>query len=72
MHDKDTLRRRALGLIAADGQGIATRLADELGLSRQAANIHLQALLREGLAEAEGQTRARISVGNARRGRAPV
>jgi len=60
MHDKDTLRRRALTLIAADGQGVAARLADEFGLSRQAANVHLQALLREGLVEAEGQTRARV------------
>lgn len=60
MHDKDTLRRRALALIAADGQGVAARLADAFGLSRQAANVHLQALLREGLIEAEGQTRARV------------
>lgn len=60
MLDKNILRRRALALIAGGGRGVAARLADEFGLSRQAANVHLQALLREGLVEAEGQTRARV------------
>lgn len=60
MHDKATIRRRALALIAADGHGVAARLAAEFGLSRQAVNTHLQTLLREGLAEAEGQTRGRV------------
>lgn len=60
MHDKDTLRRRALALIAADGRNVASRLGAELGLSRQVASLHLQALLREGLVEAEGSTRARF------------
>jgi DNA-binding transcriptional ArsR family regulator len=60
MHDKDSLRQRALALIATDGQGVAARLAEEFGLSRQATNRHLQALLQEGLVEAEGQTRARV------------
>ncbi len=59
MHDKDTLRQRALELIAVDGQGVAVRLAEEFGLSRQATNRHLQALVQEGLIEAEGQTRSR-------------
>lgn len=60
MHDKTTLRRRALDSIAADGQGVAARLVDEFGVSRQAVNAHLQALLHKGLIEAEGQTRARV------------
>lgn len=60
MHDKDTLRHRALVLIAADGLGVAARLAEEFGLSRQATNRHLQALLQEGLVKAEGQTRSRV------------
>lgn len=60
MIDKGTLRRRALKLIAADGNGVAARLVAEFGLSRQAVNAHLQALLRDGLIEAEGQTRGRV------------
>jgi DNA-binding transcriptional ArsR family regulator len=60
MHDKATIRRRALALIAADGQGVAARLTGEFGLSRQAVSTHLQALLREGLVVAEGQTRGRV------------
>jgi hypothetical protein len=47
-------------LIAEDGQGVAARLAAEFGVSRQSANLHLQALLGEGLVEAEGNTRARV------------
>lgn len=60
MHDKDTVRRRALALIATDGRGVAGQLTAEFGLSRQVASTHLQALLRDGLIEAEGSTRARI------------
>lgn len=60
MIDKDTLRRRALALIAEDGHGAARRLVAEFGLSRQGANAHLQALLREKQVEAEGSTRARV------------
>lgn len=60
MRDKDRIRSRALAIIASDGHGVAGRLASEFGLSRQAANAHLQALLRGGLVEAEGSTRARI------------
>jgi anti-sigma regulatory factor (Ser/Thr protein kinase)/biotin operon repressor len=60
MLDKHNIRRRALALIAEDGLGVAGRLAAEFGLSRQAANAHLQALVREGRAEAEGSTRARV------------
>ncbi len=60
MVDKDTIRRRALSLIAEDGRGVAGRLGAEFGLSRQAINGHLQALLHDKLTEAEGSTRARI------------
>lgn len=60
MVDKDTIRRRALALIAEDGRGVARRLAAEFGLSRQVASGHLQALLRDKLVEAEGSTRARV------------
>lgn len=60
MFDKDTIRHRALALIAMDGHGVAGRLGAELGLSRQVASAHLQALLRSGLVEAEGSTRARV------------
>jgi predicted ArsR family transcriptional regulator len=60
MVDKDALRRRALALIAEDGHGAARRLVAEFGLSRQAANGHLQALLRNKQVEAEGSTRARV------------
>lgn len=60
MPDKDTIRHRALALVAADGRGVAGRLVAEFGLSRQVANTHLQALLRSGLVEAEGSTRARV------------
>lgn len=58
--DKNTLRREALRLIAADGHRVGTRLADATGVSRQAANAHLQAMVREGFVEADGTTRARV------------
>lgn len=60
MLDKQTIRRRALALIAEDGRGVAGRLVAEFGLSRQTASSHLQALLRDKLIEAEGSTRARV------------
>src|SRR4051812_6489417 len=58
--DKGQIRRRALELIVADGHRVGTRLAQATGLSRQAANGYLQAMLREGLIDAEGTTRARV------------
>ncbi len=57
--DKQQIRRQALELILADGHRVGTRLAQAAGLSRQVANGYLQALLREGLVDAEGTTRAR-------------
>ena len=59
MIDKEIIRHRALELIAVDGHGVARRLGEELGLSRQVANGHLLALRRAGLIDAEGSTRAR-------------
>ncbi len=59
MIDKGILRRRALALIHENGQGVAGRLAAEFGLTRQTANVHLQAMLRENLITAQGSTRAR-------------
>jgi anti-sigma regulatory factor (Ser/Thr protein kinase) len=58
--DKESLRRRAIELIAADGHRVGTRLASACGLSRQVANGYLQAMVRDGLIDAEGTTRARI------------
>lgn len=58
--DKDTIRRRALELIARDGRGVAAQLGTEFGISRQVANGYLAVLAREGLVEAEGTTRARV------------
>ena len=58
--DKNTIRQRALELITADGQRVGTRLAQSAGLSRQVANGYLQALVKEGLVEAKGTTRAKV------------
>src|SRR6266404_7289740 len=58
--DKDAIRHRALELISADGRRVAARLATEFGLSRQVANGYLQTLIKEGLVEGEGTTRARV------------
>lgn len=59
MSDKESIRRRALALIAANASGVASRLAVEFGLSRQVANGYLAGLVRDGLVEAAGTTRAR-------------
>lgn len=58
--DKESIRRRALSLISGDGHRVAGCLADEFGLSRQVANGYLQSMVREGLIDAEGTTRARV------------
>jgi anti-sigma regulatory factor (Ser/Thr protein kinase) len=57
--DKIAVRQRALELIAADGRRVGTRLAQACGLSRQVANGHVRALVRDGLISAEGTTLAR-------------
>ena len=59
-HDKDRVRRRALEFIAADGRGVAARLASAFEISRQVANGYLQGLVRDGFIAAEGSTRARV------------
>ena len=58
--DKKSIRRQALELIAADGHRVGTRLAQACGVSRQVASGYLQALVRDGLVEADGTTRARV------------
>jgi len=58
--DKNTIRRRALQLVATDGHGVGTQLASEFGLSRQVANGYLQTLIKDGLIDAQGSTRARV------------
>ena len=58
--DKDAIRHRALELVFADGRRVASRLAKEIGVSRQVANGYLHALVQDGLIEAEGSTQARI------------
>jgi DNA-binding transcriptional ArsR family regulator len=45
----DPIRRRILGLLAAEGAGTATRLAADLPVSRQAVLKHLVMLDRAGL-----------------------
>jgi hypothetical protein len=57
--DKLNIRQRALELIAADSHRVGSRLAQAVGVSRQVANGYLQALVRDGLVEAEGTTRAK-------------
>lgn len=59
MADKSTLPRRALELIAADTPGLVAGLAVEFGLSRQAVNNQLRRLVRDGLIDGSGTTRAR-------------
>jgi len=58
--DKVDVRRVALELIAMNGHSVGTRLAAKIGVSRQVANGYLQGLLKDGLIEAEGSTRARV------------
>ena len=58
--DKNAILRVALDLIAKDERGIGSQLATQFGLSRQVANGYLQALIKDGLVEAEGSTRARV------------
>lgn len=47
-------------MILAGERPLGTRLAGELGLSRQVANGYVQGLVRDGLVDAEGSTRARV------------
>src|SRR5690348_7617211 len=58
--DKQSIRKRALQLVADGGHRVGSELAAEFGLSRQVANGYMQALVKDGLIEAEGSTRARV------------
>ena len=58
--NKESIRKRALSLIARDGHRVAAHLAGEFGLSRQVANGYLQSMVRDGLIDARGTTRARV------------
>jgi len=58
-NDKEGIRAQALALIDAEGHRVGARLAQAVGVSRQVANGYLQALVRDGLVDAEGTTRAR-------------
>jgi hypothetical protein len=58
--DKETIRKRALQLVADGGHRVGTQVASEFGLSRLVANGYMQTLIKEGLIEAEGSTRARV------------
>ena len=59
MIDKHVIRRRILELIDSDGRGVARRLSEEVGLSRQAVHVHLRAMEHDGSILAEGRTQAR-------------
>jgi hypothetical protein len=56
---KQTLRTRALLLAEAGGKNIATTLATEFHITRQAANRHLTRLVMEGDLVSKGQTKAK-------------
>lgn len=58
--DKDAIRKRALQLVAEGSPRVGAQIASEFGLSRQVTNARMQALVKEGLIEAQGSTRARI------------
>ena len=58
--DRETIRKRALQLVADGGHRVGAHVASEFGLSRQVANGYMHALIKEGLIEAEGSTRARV------------
>lgn len=55
-----TIREFILDLAAVDARGIARRIAEVYGISRQAANRHLDLLVEDGLLEQSGRTRARV------------
>jgi anti-sigma regulatory factor (Ser/Thr protein kinase) len=59
MIDKEKAEYQALRLIEQGGRNLAPRLAATLGVSSQAANLRVQALVKKGWARAEGKTRAR-------------
>ncbi len=54
-----TIREFILDQAAMNPRGLARRIAEAYGISRQAANRHLDLLVETGLLEQSGQTRAR-------------
>ena len=54
-----TIREFILDQVARDPRGLARRIREAYGISRQAANRHLDLLVAAGLLEQTGQTRAR-------------
>ena len=55
-----TIRDFILDEAAMNPMGLARRIAEAYGISRQAANRHLDLLVESGLLEESGQTRARV------------
>jgi anti-sigma regulatory factor (Ser/Thr protein kinase)/biotin operon repressor len=58
-NDLSDAQKLALELIAQNGQGVAKRLAERLGISRQASNRQLRKLVDLGLVSTSGNTKAR-------------
>lgn len=56
----DSIARHALALVAQNGRGVATRLSEEFGISRQAASGRIRRLIRGGLLVADGVTSNRV------------
>ena len=56
----DTITRRTLELVSANGRGVATRLSQEAGISRQAASGRIRRMIRDGLLVSEGATSNRV------------
>jgi DNA-binding Lrp family transcriptional regulator len=56
----DPVTRRTLELVSANGRGVATRLSQELGITRQAASGRIKRLIRDGLLVSEGATSNRV------------
>lgn len=57
MIDKEAIRRRALQLAARGRPAVATTLAQEFGVTRQSAHVHLRRMVSAGQLTAEGTTR---------------
>jgi len=53
------IRNFILDNVSRDGDGVAARVVQAYGISRQAANRHLDLLVEEGLLDQHGNTRAR-------------
>ena len=56
----DQIARRSLELVSQSGRGVASRLCEEFGISRQAANGRLRRMVTAGLLESTGSTRDRV------------